>query len=213
MTESLDPVPPSATATEGDGAVLDVVDRGADALLALAADRPWREITLRDVAERAQVGFADLYARAPGKAALLWRLSDRFDRAAFAAAAADGQPSARDRLFEAFMARLEAMEPHRAALIALARGAGAAVVAPRLPVTARGLLEAAGIDTSGTNGALRLVAFTAAWARTLSVWRDDEGALNRTMAEIDKLIARADTRLARVGAGLPAAAQARTARA
>lgn len=179
-----------------------VLDRGADALLVLAADRPWRDITLRDVAERAGVGFADLYARAPGKAALLWRLSSRFDRSAFAAAASDDQPSAKDRLFEAFMARLEAMEPHRAVLISLARGAGPGVFAPRLPITVRGLLEASGIDTSGPRGALRLAAFTAAWARTLQVWRDDEGALNRTMAEIDKLLTRTDRRLSRVGAGL-----------
>jgi hypothetical protein len=57
------------------------------------------------------------------------------------------------------------------------------------------------VDTSGPRGALRLTALTGAWARTLQVWRDDEGALNRTMAEIDKLLTRADKRLARVGAG------------
>ena len=179
----------------------DVLDRGALALLSLAADRPWAEITLRDIAERAGVGFADLYARAPGKTALLRRLSARLDRQAFDAAAADAQPSPRDRLFEAFMARLEAMEPHRAVLIAIGRAA-APMVAAQLPATVRGLLEAAGVDTSGPRGALRLAAFTGVWARILQVWRDDEGALNRTMAEIDRLVARADRRLSRVGAGL-----------
>ena len=147
------------------------------------------------------MGFADLYAKAPGKAALLWRLSARFDRQAFAAAAADDQPAPRERLFEAFMARLEAMEPHRAVLVALARGAGPGVFAPRLAITARGLLEASGVDTSGGRGALRIAAFTAVWARVLQVWRDDEGALNCTMAEIDKLLTRTEKRLARVGAG------------
>ncbi len=190
-----------AEAASGGSAAADLLDRATDGLLSLAADRPWRDITLRDVAERAGVGFAELYARTPSKAALLWRLSARFDRQAFEAAAADAQPAPRDRLFEAFMARLEAMEPHRAVLIVLARGAGSGVLGPRLPVTARGLLEASGVDTSGGRGALRVAAFTAVWARVLQVWRDDEGALNRTMAEIDKLLARTEKRLARVGAG------------
>lgn len=194
--------PDSSDAPSPSTASESLLDRASDALLALAADRPWRDITLRDVAERAGVAFADLYARAPGKAALLWRLSARFDRQAFAAAAEDASSTPRDRLFEAFMARLEAMEPHRAVLIALARGAGPGVLGPRLPITARGLLEASGVDTSGGRGALRVAAFTAVWARVLQVWRDDEGALNRTMAEIDKLLARTDRRLARVGAGL-----------
>ena len=103
------------------------------------------------------------------------------------------------------MARLEAMQPARDALIAIGRVEGAAL-APRLPRTARALAEAAGVDTSGPRGALRLAALTAVWARTLQVWRDDEGALNRTMAEIDKRLKEADGRLAKVGAGWGATA-------
>ena len=178
----------------------EVLDRAADALLALAADRSWDAISLKDVADRAGLGFAELYARAMGKAALLGRLSDRYDRAALRSIEGDAQPAAHDRLFEAFMARLEAMQPHRDVLIAIGR-AQPLQVALRLRRTARALAEGAGVDTSGGRGALRLAALAPAWARTLQVWRDDEGALNRTMAEIDKLLKRADGRLRRVGAG------------
>ncbi len=178
----------------------DVLDRGVEGLLALATDRPWREITLRDVAERAGVPFAALYARAPGKQPLLLRLSDRFDRQALAAVEGERQPEAHDRLFEAFMARLEVMASHRDVLIAIGR-AEPAIVLARLPRTARALAEASGVDTAGTRGALRLTALAGAWARTLQVWRDDEGAYNRTMAEIDRRLRQAAERLARVGAG------------
>ena len=41
----------------------------------------------------------------------------------------------------------------------------------------------------------------AVWARTAQVWRDDEGALNRTMAEIDKRLKQMRTHLGRLGAG------------
>jgi hypothetical protein len=41
----------------------------------------------------------------------------------------------------------------------------------------------------------------AVWGRVLQVWRDDEGALNRTMAEIDKRLRQMRERLGRIGAG------------
>jgi len=181
----------------------EILDRAADAALRLAAERPWREIALRDIARAAGLSFAELYARAPSKAALMHRLSARLDRQALAQAEEDtaDDAEAHDRLFEAVMARLDAMAPHRDALIAIARSDGAAAFAPRLPLTARALLEAAGIDTGGPRGALRVGAMTAVWLRVLQVWRDDEGALNRTMAEIDKRLRQMRENLKRVGAG------------
>jgi hypothetical protein len=41
----------------------------------------------------------------------------------------------------------------------------------------------------------------AVWARVAQVWRDDEGALNRTMAEIDLRLKQMRERLSRIGAG------------
>ena len=178
----------------------DLLERAALAALRLAADRPWPEVTLRDVAREAGVPFAALYARAPGRRALLLALSARLDRQALERTEGENAPAPRDRLFEGFMSRLEVMAPHRDALLAVGRSEGVAL-APALPRTVRALAEGAGVDTSGARGALRLAALTGAWARTLQVWRDDEGALNRTMAEIDKLLTRADQRLSRVGAG------------
>ena len=181
----------------------DILDRAADATLALAAERPWRDITLRDIARESGVGFPELYARAPGKAALLGRIAARLDRQALAAAEEDTSEASEphDRLFEAVMARLEAMAPHRSALVAIARSEGRLALGLRAPLTARALLETAGIDTGGRRGALRVAAMTAVWLRTLQVWRDDEGALNRTMAEIDKRLRQMRERLGRVGAG------------
>ena len=176
----------------------EMLDGAVNAALALAVDRPWREITLADIAERTGVGFAELYARIPSKDALLRRLGRRFDRAA---AGAELQGETHDRLFEATMARLEAMEPHRSVLLAIARDERPERIAARLPRTARALLEAAGVPTSGLAGATRLAAMTAVWARVLVVWRDDEGALNRTMAEIDSRLKQMRSRLDRVGAG------------
>ena len=177
----------------------ETLDRAVDAALTLAADRPWRDITLLDIARTAEIPFAELYARAPTKAALLRRLSQRLDAAALQPA--DEAAPVHDRLFEMVMGRIEAMEPHRFVLISIAQSEGAGSVAPFLPRTARGFLEAAGISTEGWGGAARTAAMTAVWARVLQVWRDDEGALNRTMAEIDKRLRQMRERLERVGAG------------
>jgi len=178
-----------------------LVDRAAAAALALAADRRWDQISLREIALAAGAPLADLYAATPGKIALLDHLSRSLDAQALASAEMDTSSEAIDRLFEAVMARLEAMEPHRTALIAIARSEGLLALAPRLPRTAKALLEAAGIDTSGIRGGLRLAAMTGVWTRVLQVWRDDEGALNRTMAEIDTQLKQTNQRLSRLGAG------------
>jgi len=174
----------------------DILDRAADTLLALAAERPWRDISLRAIAEAAALPFTDLYGRANGKGALLAHLSARFDRAALATAAT-ASDDVHDRLFDAVMARIEAMEPHRAALTAIARDAGPLALLAHFPPTARAILEAAGVEATPP----RLAAMTALWARAAQVWRDDEGALNRTMAEIDKRLKQMRGRLGRIGAG------------
>jgi AcrR family transcriptional regulator len=173
----------------------ETVERALEAMNALAGERPWFEVTLRAIAEKAGVPLTELFPLAPSKTALIDHLAARLDAAALATAATPGE-DAHDRLFDAVMARVEAMEPWRAIL------AGAPVVAllplaPHLPRTARAVLEAAGIEATPP----RLMAMTAVWARTLQVWRADEGALNRTMAEIDRRLKDMRRGLRRLGQG------------
>jgi AcrR family transcriptional regulator len=178
------------------------------AALRLAGEGAFRDARLRDVAVAAGAPTAALFAFAPTKAHLIDRISDDLDGAVFAAldGASDGGPQdpVEDRLFEAVMARLEAMEPHRFALLALlnAEGAPRVRMGRRLARTARAVLAAAGVEADGPAGALRLAAMTGVWGRVVQVWRDDEGALNRTMAEIDLRLKQMKRRLARIGVAL-----------
>jgi AcrR family transcriptional regulator len=165
-------------------------------LLTLGAERPWGQITLRDIAARAELPLGELYARASGKGVLLSRLSTRYDAAALATAET-ASDDVHDRLFDAVMARIEAMEPDREALIAIAREIPALALAPHIARTARAILEAAGVEAT----APRRLAMAVVWARVAQVWRDDTGALNRTMAEIDQRLKQMRDRLTRVGAG------------
>jgi hypothetical protein len=172
------------------------LDPAVAALLALVAERPWPEITLRDIAERAGLDLADLYGEARGKPAILWRLSEALDVAALRTARTPSE-DVHDRLFDAAMARLEAMEPHRAALVAISRQAPRLLIGAHFPATARAILEAAGVPATPP----RIAAMALVWARIAQVWRDDTGALNRTMAELDKRLRQLRSRLSRLGAG------------
>ena len=190
MASAAPPAAPPAESPETE------LDRAIAALLALAAERPWSQISLRDIAARAGVPLAVVYARAGGKAALLARLSARYDLAALATAETPSE-DVHDRLFDAVMARVEAMEPDRDALTAMSRELPARALAAHFPRTARAILEAAGVEATLP----RLAAMVLVWARVAQVWRDDEGALNRTMAEIDRRLKQMRSRLARIGAG------------
>jgi AcrR family transcriptional regulator len=180
----------------------DIVAPALKASLALASDGAWPSSSLRDVAVAAEIDPGALFRAAPSKSALLDVFSRHLDLVVFVGSA-EPVADVGDRLFEAVMARLEVLEPDRFAWLALAReeGAGSPRIGPRLVRTARALLEASGIDAGGRRGGIRLAAMTAVWVRALQVWRDDEGALNRTMAEVDARIKRMRSRLARVGAG------------
>ncbi len=173
-----------------------MLDRATAALLKLAGERDWRDIGLRAIAEEAGIELGDLYRLATSRESLLGALSARFDQAALETAKTKSE-DVHDRLFDAVMARVEVMEPHRAALTDIVRAGTPLAVAGHLPKTARAILEAAGVVATP----LRVVAMTAVWARTVQVWRDDEGALNRTMAEIDKRLRQMRQRLKRFGAG------------
>jgi AcrR family transcriptional regulator len=174
----------------------DILQHACIALLQLAIERPWRHTTLRDIAERAGMPLGELFALAPSKAALLAHLSARYDEAALATAQTPSDDP-HDRLFDAVMARIEVMEPDRQALTALAREMPGSALAPHFPPTARAILEAAGVEATLP----RLAAMMALWARVTQVWRDDEGALNRTMAEIDQRLKQMRSALSRVRAG------------
>ena len=86
------------------------IDAATDALLQLAADRPWRYVSLRDVAEKAGIPFAELYAQSPGKNALLARLSARYDKAALVTAETPSE-DIHDRLFDATWRELKPWVP------------------------------------------------------------------------------------------------------
>jgi AcrR family transcriptional regulator len=92
------------------------------AALTLAESEGWRRVGLARIAEKAGLSLAQTYALFPGKPAILDGFARRIDRAVLeGGAATDEEETARDRLFELLMRRLDAMRPHRAGLKAVLR--------------------------------------------------------------------------------------------
>ena len=172
-------------------------DRIIDALLALAADRSFEDITLTDIAETAHVSLADFRDAFPSKGAVLGGFARRIDRIVLDGHTKDliDEP-AKERLFDVLMRRLDAMAPYKAGLKSVAAWARreplAAAALNRGAVNSlRFMLEAAGITSEGALGAAKLQGLSLAWGRILTVWFDDDDAgLAPTMAAMDKELTR-----------------------
>ncbi len=168
-------------------------DAALDAFLGLIGERGYDNVTLRDVAEAAGLGVAELYRQHADKAALVAAFLARVDREVLAGAPSRNDPeeTARDRLFDAMMRRYDALRPHRAAWRAIRRAvARDPVLALRLAEPLRrslaATLEAASLSSDGLSGALRqngLLAIHFAVSRIFD--SDDSSDLSKTMAALD----------------------------
>jgi AcrR family transcriptional regulator len=160
-----------------------------------AAEQGWRSVSVAAAARAAGLPLARARERFPGRIAILIRFGRLADQAALAEAPPDGP--ARDRLFDLLMRRIDALQAHRAGVLALLRAL------PGEPPTAllltlanrrsmRWMLEAAGIPSRGIYGELRVKGLLAVWLWTIRTWRtDDSEDLSATMAALDAALRRA----------------------
>jgi hypothetical protein len=169
----------------------------ARAALSLAAAKPWRELTLQQLADAASRPVSDFYG------ASLWEAVDcveeAFDRAiAEGADELDPDQSVRDRLFDLIMRRFEAMEPHRAAVLAMEHGLDRdptliASAHQRNVRCARWVLALAGLEADGMTGQARAQGLGVIIGQARAAWRgDDAGDFAKTMASLDKNLRRAE---------------------
>lgn len=173
-----------------------------ETMLDLVAAEGWHGLTLARIAEASGLKLADLYLQYGSKNDLLAAYARRIDAAMLAAlgdAPAGGDADAlRDRLFEAVMARLDALAPHKPAIRVLARelpGDPAALVCFLHGGLRRGLdwtLAAAGLDAAGPRGLLRRKLLGLVYLDTLRAWlQDDSADLGSTMSRLDKRLRQA----------------------
>lgn len=174
-------------------------DKAIDALMALLAEHSFADIGLAEVAGRAGLKLSQLRTEFGSTLAIFAAHIKDIDRAVLAGSDADmSEEPARERLFDVLMRRLEAMAPYKEAVRSMLRSArrdpplGLALNAMAVR-SQRWMLEAAGIGASGPKGALRAQGAALMFARVLGVWlHDDDPALDRTMAALDRGLASAE---------------------
>ncbi len=172
-------------------------ERIVQALLALLAEQPIERIGLAEIAERAEVSLADLRGEFASPLAVFAAHVKEFDSKVLAEIDPElDEESPRERLFDVLMRRLELLAPHKEAIRSLLRST------PRNPPLALALnalsvrsqqwmLTAAGIGASGPKGIVRAQGLALLFAHVLRTWvDDDEPGLSRTLAALDRELAR-----------------------
>lgn len=200
-----DSAPDPATAANDAAPKRPPRDAIVDALMELAAEREWADISVSDIAERAGVSLAVFRDAFPSKGAVLAGLSRKIDTIVLSKSSQDLKDEVpKERLFDVLMRRLDAMAPYRLGLQGVAdwlrQDPLAAAALNRTAVNSmRFMLEAAGIGTEGQTGALKIQGLVLAWSRVLGVWlKDEDPSLAKTMAALDRELTRGETLAARV---------------
>lgn len=204
-------------ASDQPGEARPIAERAVAALFVVAARDGWRRTTLAAIAAEGGIEPAELRARFASREAVLDRFIRDLDREVLEGTLprAEGE-TIRDRLFDVIMRRIDAIQRHRAGVLAVRSGLARdpAAVLGHLPAglaSLRWMLDAAGVPTGGLAGLLRLNALLLLMLPVGRAWeRDHSEDLSATMAELDRALSRAERGEAWLGR-LPGCAPARRA--
>jgi ubiquinone biosynthesis protein COQ9 len=165
------------------------------AMMRLAAERPWSDVTIRDIADGAGMTLVELRKEFPSKIAILSAFGRATDDAVLERAPKPqpGQP-ARDRIFDVIMTRFDVLTPHKAALKSIMASRPMDIeLGRRLMASQAWMLHAAGVPTDGLSGFSRVAGLTSIYASVLDTWLEDEDpGLARTMASLDRRLKRGE---------------------
>jgi AcrR family transcriptional regulator len=174
------------------------------ALIELAGERHWEDIPLADVATRANVSLSTFRDLFPSKGAVLAAFLRKIDKIVLdGAPAAPADEPAKERLMAVLRLRLDALAPYKVGLEGIHEWAGrdpfAAVALNKLMINSmRFMLEAAGIDSEGPVGVLKLQGLVIVWRRVMHTWfSDDDPELAPTLSVLDRELTRGGRFIAR----------------
>ncbi len=179
------------------------------AAFSLAAREGWHAVSVIGAARQGGLPLDRARTRFAGRDAILMRFGKRADARALAEAPATGP--ARERLFDLLMRRFDALQAHRAGVLAVLKSLpadpGTALLLTAATARSMGwMLQAAGLPASGLSGQLATNGLLAVWLYTVRAWQTDDTAdLSATMAALDKALARAEQAAGWFGRAAPAA--------
>ena len=166
------------------------------AFMALLAHKPFEEIGFGEISKHAGVTLAVARGEFASTVGILAAFSKELDRKVLLGGEGDmAEEPPRERLFDVLMRRIEAMAPHREAIHSLMRSAsrnpGLAFALNGIALRSqRWMLTAADIDAAGPRGLIRAQGLAMLFASVLRTWVNDDDDNTRTMAALDRALAR-----------------------
>ncbi len=171
-------------------------ERIIEGFMNLLAEQPIERIGLAEIAERAGVSLADLRGEFSTPLAILAAHVKELDRKVLTEVDPDmEEESPRERLFDVLMRRIELLGAHKEAVRSLLRSARrdpslALALNAMAMRSQQWMLTAAGIGASGLKGMVRSQGLALLFANVLRTWVDDENDNTRTLAALDRELAR-----------------------
>ena len=179
------------------------------AAMRLAAERPWNEVTLAQIAVAAGVGLVDVRNHFASKGDLLASFVRMVDDAVLTQAAqrnhagkhAEGRQAEketpRDALFDVIMSRFDVLAPYKPGLKSIAKAwPNDPSVACAILRSQAWMLRAAGIRADGVEGSVRALGLAGVYTSVYRTWlSDDDPGLGKTMAVLDRRLRRGENAL------------------
>ncbi len=178
--------------------------------LKLAAEKGWRDLSLAEIAEAAELPLGKAYQVFSSKQAILEAFARGIDAEVLADETMEqdwdqDESSARDRLFDVMMRRFDALQPYKRGLGNIlydqARDPFGALCGLRqLLRSMAAMLEAARISSGEVKGLIRTKGLAAVYLATVRIWlRDDSTDMAKTMASLDGHLRRVEALAGRLG--------------
>lgn len=176
-----------------------IKEKAVEAALKCAVHKGWAQTGLHDIAEESGIPLHELHDYFEDRYDVLvayGRIIDRQVLKSIGVPETDTSP--RDRLFDIIMERFDVLNKNREAEQAILRSIRhdpkqGLIGLPHLCKSMSWMLDAAGIDTGGIKGVIKVAGLTALYLNTLRVWMDDDSEdLSRTMAALDKSLGHAE---------------------
>lgn len=159
------------------------------ATMRLAAEHKWPDVTMAAIAEAAGMSLVELRREFTRKSDILAAFTNMVDEEVLRRAPRrKAAEPARDAIFDVIMSRFDVLETYKPAMRSISEAAALdGTVLQSLLHSQSAMLQAAGVDTDGPVGLVRITGLATVFARTFRTWLDDtDPGLARTMASLDR---------------------------
>lgn len=177
---------------------ISIKDKMVAAMLKLAAERSWDFVGFEDIADEAGIALSDAHEYFDDRSDILAAYGRMLDRKMIENFGAGGDMSCRDKIFDLLMERFDIVNENRDAILSVLHGfrgdpKEAVLSFPHLGRSMARTLTAAGIQTGGIFGVVKVAGLTGIYLYTLRTWKEDDSPdMAKTMATLDKALDKAE---------------------